>query len=220
MLHYCIHEVTQMSNRCWQWLHYVHLPLRGGHVRIGFRILIGLALLPCLPAHASGTELNLTCITKDLPAGAKVWMQVEPEHYQTPVPISASLGEVPSAPEPASGTSIWQFEVPAGGSAPPSTHKLTFPADLQPTSANSVSSIRLKVSFKVNAPGQQGAYGEVIQAQLGMPVLASNGPLSRCLRLREDGNKLILDSAPDCSDASFANLGHNGRMILVRQPSQ
>jgi len=188
-------------------------------MRRGLRILIGLALLPSLPAHAAGTELNLSCITKDLPAGAKVWLQVEPEHYQTPAPTPASLGDVSNTPEPARGDSIWQFEVPAGGSAPPTTHKFTFPTDLQPTSANGVSSIRLKVSFKVDSPGQQGAYGEVIQANLGMPVLANNVTLSRCLRLREDRNKLILESAPDCSDASFASLGHNGR-ILVRQPRQ
>lgn len=187
-------------------------------MRIGLRILLGLALLPSLPAHAVGSELTLTCITKNLPAGAKVWLQVEPEHYQTSAPTPASLGEASSAAEPASGASIWQFEVPAGGSAPPSTHTVTFPTDLQPTTANSISSIRLKVSFKVDAPGQQGAYGEVIQANLGMPVLG-NVPLSRCLRLREDGNRLILDSAPDCSDTSFANVGHNGR-ILVRQPGQ
>ena len=186
-------------------------------MRRGLWILIGLVLLPSL-AHAAGTELNLTCTTKDLPAGAHVWLQVEPEHYRSTAPTPASLGEVSGAPEPASGDSTWQFEVPVDGSAPPSTHKFTFPTDLQPTSAKSVSSIRLKVSFKVDAPGHQGAYGEVIQANLGMPVLANNASLSRCMRLREDRNKLILESAPDCSDASFANLGHDGR-ILVRQPS-
>ncbi len=189
-------------------------------MRRALRILIGLALLPSLlPAHAAGTELNLSCVTKDLPAGAKVWMQVEPEHYQAPAPTPVSLGEVSNTAEPARGESIWQFEVPADGAAPPTMHRFTFPTDLQPTSANSVTSIRLKVSFKVDAPGRQGAYGEVIQANLGMPVLANNVPLSRCLRLREDKNKLILESAPDCSDASFVSLGHSGR-IVVRQPRQ
>jgi hypothetical protein len=185
-------------------------------VRIGLRILIGLALLPGLPAHAAGTELNLSCVTKDLPAGAQVWLQVEPEYYQTPAPTPASLGAPSSAPEPASGASTWQFAVPAGGSAPPSTHTFTFPADLQPTSAKTIGSIRLKASFKVDAPGQQGAYGEVIKADLGMPVLANDAPLARCLRLREEGNKLILESAPDCRDSSF---GKNVR-ILLKQPGQ
>jgi hypothetical protein len=187
-------------------------------VRIRLWILIGFALLPGLPAHAAETELNLSCITKDLPAGAKVWLQVEPEHYQTPAPTPASLGDVSNTPEPARGDSIWQFEVPAGGSAPSTTHRFTFPTDLQPTSANSVSSIRLKVSFKVDAPGQQGAYGELIHANLAMPVLANNLPLSRCVRLREDSDKLILESAPDCSDSSFATLGRKDR-IRVTHPT-
>ena len=187
-------------------------------MRRALLILIGLVLLPGLSAHAAGTELSLTCITRDLPAGAQVWLQVEPEHYQTPAPAPASLGGESSAPEQASGDSIWQFEVPASGSAPPSTHKFTFPTNLEPTSAKSVSSIRLKIRFKVDAPGRQGAYGEVITATLGMPVLANKLPLSRCVRLREDSDKLILESAPDCSDSSFASLGRNGQ-ILVRQPT-
>ena len=188
-------------------------------MRKGLLLLIGLVLLPGLPAHAAGTDLSLTCITRNLPAGARVWLQVEPEHYQTPAPTPASLGEESSAPEQASGDSIWQFEVPASGSAPPSTHKFTFPTNLEPTSAKSVSSIRLKIRFKVDAPGRQGAYGEVITATLGMPVLANKLPLSRCVRLREDSDKLILESAPDCSDSSFASLRRNGQ-ILVRQPRQ
>jgi hypothetical protein len=187
-------------------------------MRKGLMILIGLVLLSGLPAHAAGTDLSLTCITRDLPAGARVWLQVEPEHYQTPAPTPASLGEESSTPEPASGDSIWQFEVPASGSAPPSTHKFNLPTDLErTTSARSVSSIHLKIRFKVDAPGRQGAYGEVITATFGMPVLANNLPLSRCVRLREDSDKLILESAPDCSDSSFASFRRNGR-ILVRQP--
>jgi hypothetical protein len=188
-------------------------------MRSELRILIGLVLLPCLPAHAAGTDLKVTCITKDLPAGAHVWLQVEPDHYNTPAPTPESLGEASSTPEPASGYSIWQFEVPAGGAAPPSTHTFTFPTDLQATHAKVVSSIRLKASFKVDAPGQQGPYGETLQANFGMPILDNNVPLARCLRLRADGNKLILESAPDCSDASFASHGHNGR-ILLRAPGQ
>jgi hypothetical protein len=186
-------------------------------MRIGLRILVGLALLPCLDAHAAPTELNLTCITKDLPAGAKVWLQIEPEHYRSSAPTPATLGEVSGAPEPASGDSIWQFEVPAGGSAPASTHTFTFPIDLQPTRAKVVSSIRLRVSFKIDAPGQPSLSGQLIKAALGMPVLADNSRLARCVRLREEGDKLILESAPDCSDSSFASLGHNGR-IRFRQP--
>lgn len=178
-----------------------------------------MALLPCLLAHAATTELDLTCITKDLPAGAKVWLQVEPEHYNTPAPTSASLGEASSTPEPASGDSVWRFEVSAAGSAPPSTHTFTFPADLQATRAKVVSSIRLKASFRVDAPGQQGPYGEMMQANFGMPILNNDVPLARCLRLRADGNKLILESASDCSDASFTSHGHNGR-ILLRPPGQ
>lgn len=180
----------------------------------GIRILIGLVLLPWLPAHAAGTELNVTCITKDLPAGAHVWLQVEPEHYNTPAPTPATLGEASSTPEPASGDSIWQFEVSAGGSAPPSTHTFTFPADLQAIGAKVVSSIRLKASFKVDAPGQQGPYGETMRANFGMPILNNSVPLARCLRLRADGNKLILESAPDCRDASFTSHGQNGRVSL------
>jgi hypothetical protein len=187
-------------------------------MQIGLRILIGLVLLPC-PAHAAGTELNVSCVTKDLPAGAHVWLQVEPEHYNTPAPTPASLGEASSSPEPASGDSIWQFDVPGGGSAAPSTHTFTFPTDLQPTRSKVVSSIRLKTSFKVDAPGQQDPYGEMMQANFGLPILNNNAPLARCLRLRADGNKLILESAADCSDAAFASHGHNGR-ILVRPPGQ
>src|ERR1700724_1704090 len=114
-------------------------------MRKGLLILIGLLLLPRLPARAAGTELSFTCVTRDLPAGAKAWLQVEPERYQTPAPTPASLGEDSRAPEQASGDSIW-FEVPASGSAPPSAHKFTFPTDLDPTSAKSVSSIRLKIN--------------------------------------------------------------------------
>jgi hypothetical protein len=187
-------------------------------MRRGLQILVGLALLPCLAALAAGTQLNVTCITKDLPAGARVWLRVEPEPYRAAMPNLASLGEASGPAAPASGVWTRQFEVPAGGSVPASTHGFTFPTDLQPTNANSVSSIRLKVSFKVDAPGVQGAYGEVLRSDFGMPVRAANGPLSRCLRLRGAGDKLILESAPECTEASFANAGHNGRILL--RPTQ
>ncbi len=51
----------------------------------------------------------------------------------------------------------------------------------------------------------------MIKADFGMPVLANTGLLARCLRLREAGNRLILETAPNCSDSSF---GQNARIRL------
>ena len=184
-------------------------------------VVAGLGLLATLPALAAGTRLSVTCTTRDLPPGAHVWVEVVPEYYQTTTPAAASLGEENSPPEQATGEFVWAFDVPAGGEVAPLAHDFTFPVELDRTSRDHVGSIRLKARFKIDLPSQQqrGAYGEVIEATFGMPVLPGNAPLSRCLRLREGSSKLLAETAPDCRDATFASLRRGEHRIRVKGSS-
>ena len=183
--------------------------------------IAGLGLLAALPALAAGTRLRLTCTARDLPPGAHVWMEIQPEYHQSAIPVAASLGEESSPPEHATGEFVWDLDVPAGGEVAPIAHDFTFPVELDRTSTDHVASIHLKVRFKVDATGQhpKAAYGEVIEATFGMPVFPGDAPLARCLRLREEGGKLLAETAPDCRDATFASLRRGERRIRVKGSS-
>jgi hypothetical protein len=158
-------------------------------------------LVAGLPASAA-TNLKLQCGARDLTPGAHVWMEVLPEYHQAAM---AQGGQDSGVLQEAKGESVWQFDVPASGQVAPIPHDFTFPVDLDRTSSDPVGFIKLKTRFRVDHPAGQDkvGYGEIYEATLAMPVSAGTAPLSRCLRLRELGYKMTLETAADCLDSSF-----------------
>ncbi len=158
-------------------------------------------LVAVLPACAA-TNLRLQCVVRDLAPGAHVWVEVQPEYHQAAM---SAGGQDEGVLQEAKGESVWQFDVPAGGRVGPISHDFAFPADLDRTSTDPVGFIKLKTRFKIDHPTGQDkvGYGEVYEMTLAMPVPAGTAPLSRCLRLREVGDKMIAETAADCLDSSF-----------------
>ena len=165
-------------------------------------MFLGLSVAAVLPVSAA-TNLKLQCVARDLTPGAHVWVEVRPEYHQTAM---AQGGQDSGVLQEAKGESVWQFDVPASGQVAPISHDFTFPVDLDRTSSDPVGFIKLKTRFKVDHPAGQDkvGYGEIYEATLAMPVSAGTAPLSRCLRLREVGDKMIVETAADCLDSSFS----------------
>jgi hypothetical protein len=168
-------------------------------------IIFGLGLLAALPARAA-TGLKLEFTARDLAPGSHVWVEVRPTYHQLAIdnPLAAEEQES-SALEQAQGELVWHFEVPPSGNVSPMSHNFAFAADLDRTSSDHLGVIHLKTRFRVDGPAgqQRTGYGEVHEITLAMAVLPGNAPLARCLRLREVGDRLIAESAPNCLDTSF-----------------
>ena len=165
-------------------------------------IVLGMTLAAALPASAA-TSLKLQWLARDLAPGAHVWVEVRPEYHQGAM---AQGGQDSGVLQEAKGESVWQFDVPTSGQVAPISHDFTFAVDLDRKSSDPVGIIKLRTRFRVDHPtGQEKVgYGEVYEAILSMPVLPGAAPLSRCLRLREAGERMIVETAADCLDASFA----------------
>jgi len=172
--------------------------------RLGF--FFGVCLAAVLPASAA-TNLKLQCLARDLTPGAHVWVEVRPEYHQAAM---AQGGQESGVLQVATGESVWQFDVPASGQVAPISHDFTFAVDLDRTSSDPVGFIKLETRFKVDHPTGQDkvGYGEVYEATLAMPVSPGTAPLARCLRLREVGDRMIVETAADCLDASFKSHLH------------
>jgi len=167
--------------------------------RIG--MFLGLSVAAVLPANAA-TNLKLQCVARDLTPGAHVWVEVRPEYHQTAM---AQGGQDSGVLQEAKGESVWQFDVPASGQVAPISHDFTFPVDLDRTRSDPVGFIKLKTRFRIDHPTGQDkvGYGEIYELTLAMPVPPGTAALSRCLRLREVGDKLTVETAADCLDSSF-----------------
>ena len=166
-----------------------------------FAIGFGLGLLAALPAVA-GTGLRVEVAVRDMTPGAHVWMEVRPEYGQIARPAG---GQDFSAMAEAAGESVWQFDVPASGKTS-TGHDFEFPLEIdRSSSADHVGVIHLRTRFRIDGPQgeKKTGYGDTTEVTLAMPVLPGTAALSRCLRLREAGNRLTLESAADCLDASF-----------------
>jgi hypothetical protein len=171
--------------------------------------MVGIALLAALPASAE--RLRLTCTARGLPLGAQVWIEVEPQYREiaAPTPADTRLRESRPPVAAAEGKRAWQFEVPPSGQVAPTVQDFTFPATVDWTSPSSpgqpIRAIYLKTRFRIDTPGQppRAGYGEIQEATLGMSVPPEASEVSRCLRLRAEAGRLALESAADCSEASF-----------------
>ncbi|HEV3074635.1 MAG TPA: hypothetical protein VHB47_09485 [Thermoanaerobaculia bacterium] len=170
-------------------------------MRKQLNVILGLGLAAVFPASAT-THLKLQCVARDLTPGAHVWVEVRPQYHQAAM---VQDGMESGALEEAKGESVWQFDVPASGRVAPITHDFTFAVDLDRTGTDPVGFITFKTRFKIEHPTGQDkvGYGEVYEATLAMLVMPGASPLSRCLRLREVGGKMIVETAADCLDSSF-----------------
>lgn len=178
--------------------------------------LLGFGLLAALPAHAK-SGLTLTCITRDLVPGTHVWIEVEPQYQQMAAKAGGAFKD--SAPRlSAKDKHVWQFEVPARGEVAPVSYEFTFPDDVSRAQSDHFGSIYLKTRFKIDNPqgSPRAGYGEVNEMTFGMPVPAGATQLSRCLRLRDEGNRLTVETAADCRDSTFDQARLGGHRVHMK----
>jgi hypothetical protein len=187
--------------------------------------IVGIALLAALPAAAE--RMRLTCTACGLPLGAQVWIEVEPQYHEivAPTPADSSLRESRPPVAAAEGKRAWQLEVPPGGAVASTVQDFTFPATVDWTSPSGpgqpIRAIFLKTRFRIDTPGQppRAGYGEAQESTLAMSVPPGASEVSRCLRLRAESGRLALESAADCSEASFTRAQSDGRMhVRLRIP--
>jgi hypothetical protein len=183
-------------------------------------IIIGLVLVAATPVQAGGF-LTLTCTTHDLAPGAHVWIEVEAQYQGQIAAGPAAGGFKDSAPRQGATTRhTWQFEVPASGEVAPESFEYQFPA-ADWASSSHFGSIQLKTRFKIDDPQgkRRVGYGEVGEVTFGMPVPAGSTQLARCLRLRDEGDRLAVETAADCSDSTFDAARQGGHRVHLRPGS-
>jgi hypothetical protein len=170
-----------------------------------FAIFAGFSLLAAVPSYAV-SGLKLTCATQGLTPGSRVWVEVDPQYQGMAVggPAHGGFREAGS-PQTANAKHVWNLEVPASGEAVLSSYNFEFPASVALASADHFGSVLLKVRFRIDDPKRphQNGYGEVTEATFEMPAPAGATGLTRCLRLRQDGERLNVETAADCRDSTF-----------------
>jgi hypothetical protein len=89
-------------------------------------------------------------------------------------------------------------------------------------SSGQLGSIYLKTRFRIDNPAGPGraGYGEIQEMTFGMPVPPGVTELARCVRLRQDGDRLRVEAAKDCSDFSFAQAEQSGVRVHRSPPSR
>lgn len=187
-------------------------------MRNSLAIIVALGVLASLPARGE-TGLTLFCTTRDLPPGSQVWIEVEPQ-YQPQVAAGPDGGFRDSAPPQAAQTKhVWSFEVPASGVVAPASHHFNFPAGKNGTNFGS---IYLKTRFKIDDPRgtRRPGYGDVTEVTLGMPVPDGATRLTRCLRLRDEGDRLTVETAADCLDETFEKARRSGNRVRMKAPGR
>ena len=104
---------------------------------------------------------------------------------------------------------VWRFEVPEGGEATPSSHRFTIPVNRAGKGADELASLSLKTRFKIDDLSKAGrpGFGEVIETTFAMGAPAGVKELSRCLRLRDEGERLAVETAESCLDEAFDRQG-------------
>ena len=173
-------------------------------------------LLAAMPIYAEG-GLTLTCTTRDLAPGAHVWIEVEAQYQQQAVRPSTGFRDS-ALRQDAAAKHVWQFEVPASGEASPESYTYQFPAGVDWTKPDHFGSIYLKTRFRIDNPHgpRRTGYGEVTEVTFGMPIPDGTPQLSRCLRLRDEGDRLTAETAADCRDSTFEKARLGGRRVHVR----
>jgi hypothetical protein len=184
--------------------------------------LVSVGILAALPAFGKG-GLNLACTTRNLPPGTRVWIEVEAQ-YQGVVADSSAGGAFRDSGtlQSANGKHVWQLQVPPIGDVAPTSYELPLPAGVDQKSSDHLGSIYLKTRFKIDSPtgSRRPGYGEIQEMTFGMPVPPAGTPLARCLRLREDGDRLRVETAKDCRDSSFAQAENSGVRVHRKPPSR
>lgn len=182
---------------------------------------LGLTFIAALPAHGAN-EIDVSCMARGLAAGAQLWVEVTAQ-YQSLTALPPARGGFRNAaqPESASGPFVWQFTVPASGEVAPTAYRFEFPVEITSAEPDHFGAIYLKTRFRIDHPQglKRTGYGEVHEVTFATPVPPGASQLSRCLRLREEGDRFIVETAADCRDATFAKAAH-GTSLGMKMPSR
>jgi hypothetical protein len=190
-------------------------------VRNALATLVSIGMLVAVPALGKG-GLNLTCTTRGLPPGARVWIEVEARYQGVAAePSAGGAFRDSGAAQYANGKHVWQFQVPPIGEVAPASYEFQFPDSVDQKRSDHQGSIYLQTRFRIDSPTgrQRAGYGEVQEMTFGLPVPPGATQLARCLRLREDGNRLRVETAKDCRDSSFAQPDQNGIRVHMSPSS-
>jgi hypothetical protein len=186
-------------------------------MRIPIATILGLGLLASLPASAK-TDLSLSCTTRGLTPGARVWIEVEAQ-YQ---PQDAGSFRDVGPRQLSQAKHVWSFEVPQDGVVAPTSYQFTFPAEKDDPRPDRFGSIYLKTRFRIDDPrtsARQG-FGEITEVTFGLPVPPGATRLSRCLRLNDQGDRLTVETAADCLDTSFDKASRSGYRVHGKAPTR
>lgn len=186
-------------------------------MRTPLATILGLGLLASLPAGAK-TDLSLSCTTRGLTPGARVWIEVEAQYQPQDAGSFRDAGPRRSA----QAKHVWSFEVPQSGTVAPTSYQFTFPAEKDVPDPDRFGSIYLKTRFKIDDPraAARRGFGEITEVTFGLPVPPGASWLSRCLRLHEEGDRLNVETAADCLDASFDKAGRSGHRVRMKAPAR
>ena len=180
-------------------------------------LIVFLTLLAAIPALGE-TGLTLSCTTRDLSPDARVWVEVEVQ-YQALAPQAPSAGGFKDSglAQAAKFKHAWQFEIPAGGEITSGSHRFSIPVDRDRKGSDEFASLSLKVRFKIDDPSKLGrpGFGEVTEVTFGMAAPAGVTELSRCLRLRDEGTRLMVETGETCLDEAFDRSGYR---VHVKPP--
>jgi hypothetical protein len=181
-------------------------------------VSIGLVLL--LGSAAQAAVLTLSCTTRDLAPGSHVWLEVEPVSQQETAAGPSRGGFRDTAQPRSAGKHIWRFEVSASGKSAAEPFDFQFPPDLD-WAKSDLGSIYLKTRFKIDQPGaKRPPFGELTELTLAMPVRPGATEVARCLRFHDEGQRLMVETAADCSEAAFDKASHGGYRLRMRSNSR
>lgn len=179
-----------------------------------------LTLLAAIPAPAE-TGLTLSCTARDLSPGARVWIEVEVQYQPLAAQSPSEGGFKDAGPgQAARAQHVWRFEVPANGEVTPSSYRFSIPVDRNWRGSDEFAALSLKTRFKIDDSSKAGraGYGEVTEVTFGMPAPAGVTELSRCLRLRDDGYRLMVETAGSCLDEAFDARRRSGYRVRMKAP--
>jgi hypothetical protein len=89
-------------------------------------------------------------------------------------------------------------------------------------SGSSLGTILLKTRFRIDDPARphQNGYGEIIEQTFPMPAPAGISELSRCLLVRQDGDRLTVGTAADCRESTLAKAERSGIRVHKKTGAQ
>jgi hypothetical protein len=89
---------------------------------------------------------------------------------------------------------------------------------VSPRSITSSSAILLTVRFRIDDPTRrkQNGYGDVFEQTFTVSAPSGMKDISRCLHLRQEGERLTVGVAADCRDSSYAASRQGGLRVPGR----